>query len=219
MWSPNVPSYCERKMNEEEAWVWQENCGNCSDPNLTLKYALSISACPIDRFGVGGRSSFSFSLGGSVSGCLMSVVGGSSSLSGVSDPHIWKLKVASLHCSMIYGYADSLRLPMIWREMSKPASCCRANNNQRQVNSSLTFPSPPSAAPGRGGKMQCRRATGRSWRTGTAPLFQSSDYRTLIARGSSLSKDAEKLKLKLFIRKRGWKGRRKPLSFSQTANL
>jgi hypothetical protein len=86
---------------------------------LTLKYELSISACPMDRFGVGGRSVFS----GSASVFLGSFTGGGSSFEGVNAPHMLKLSEASRHCSMMYGKADSLRLPIICLDISKPANC------------------------------------------------------------------------------------------------
>jgi hypothetical protein len=105
---------------------------------FTLKYALSISACPIDRFGVGvvndsvtvvvavavGVGSPSFFLYASVLSDID--CDGGSSFVGLSAPHNLKLSVANRHCSIIYGIADSLMFPIICRDMSKPANCCIA---------------------------------------------------------------------------------------------
>lgn len=53
---------------------------------------------------------------------------------GLSAPHSVKLIFASFHCSTKYGIADSRRLPIIWREINRPASCCRRKNKTKIVN-------------------------------------------------------------------------------------
>lgn len=73
----------------------------------------------MDRFGVGGRSVFS----GSASVFLGSFMGGGCFLVGLKAPYMLKLNVAIRHCSIMYGKADSRRLPIICLDISKPANC------------------------------------------------------------------------------------------------
>lgn len=77
----------------------------------------------MDRFGVGGRSVFSGS--GSVFFASAAIAG--DSFVGVIAPHNIKLNVAMRHCSMMYGSADSRKLPIICLEINKPANCCGTN--------------------------------------------------------------------------------------------
>lgn len=111
---------------------------------------LSISACPIARFGndsvepffvvepsplplLAGVPSF-VTVSAAVEGGTVDVgvvvvafppsaVVGVCAWVGLSAPYILKLSVARRHCSTTYGQTDSRKLPIICRDINRPANC------------------------------------------------------------------------------------------------
>lgn len=88
---------------------------------FTLYNELSISACPIVLFEAvdsAGLSTDSDELLPCVSNIDFAV-----SCVGLNAPHILKLNFANFHCSITYGKADSLILPIICLDINNPANC------------------------------------------------------------------------------------------------
>lgn len=101
---------------------------NVIDHSSTLYKELSISAWPMFRLFAGGCVSCCGVAAASALSFSSAVASSSAKLRftccvGLNAPHILKLSLASFHCSTKYGKADSRKLPMICREMSRPASC------------------------------------------------------------------------------------------------